>query len=108
MIRGFQTTVMADEDLIEGARWIRADNARAARRFLDLAFATFDRLARFPKSGPLARLKHKRLACVRFCVMPPPFNRWVVFYQWNGAVVVVLRVVYGTQNWRGNPASFFV
>lgn len=53
----YKTRPRADEDLIEGARWIRADNPHAARRFLDLAFETFERLAEFPESGPLARLK---------------------------------------------------
>ncbi len=40
--------------------------------------------------------------------MPPPFNRWLIFYHLIGAEVEILRVIYGTQNWRGNPASFFV
>ena len=97
-----------DDDLIEGARWIRADNPGAARRFLDAAFETFERIATFPEFGPLARFKNKRLAAVRFCVMPPPFNRWLIFYQMGKADVEILRVVYGTQNWRGNPSSFFI
>jgi plasmid stabilization system protein ParE len=103
-----RTTPRADEDLVEGARWIRADNPRAARRFLDAAFETFDRLAKFPESGPLARLKNRRLVGVRFCVLPPPFNRWVIFYIIINDEVEILRVTYGTQNWRGNPASFFI
>lgn len=40
--------------------------------------------------------------------MPPPFNRWLIFYHLVGGEVEVLRVIYGTQNWRGNPATFFV
>ncbi|MGD0744843.1 MAG: type II toxin-antitoxin system RelE/ParE family toxin [Verrucomicrobiota bacterium] len=105
---GYHTLPRVDEDLIEGARWIRADNPRAARRFLDAAFDAFDRLAEFPESGPLASFKNRRLVNVRFWVLPPPFNRWLVFYRLRGGEVEVLRVVYGTQNWRGNPASFFI
>jgi toxin ParE1/3/4 len=103
----YRTLPKADEDLIEGAKWIHADNPQASRRFLDSAFATFDRLANFPESGPPARLKNRRLSDVRFCVLPPPFNRWLVFYRLNKQEIEILRVVYGTQNWRGNPSSFF-
>lgn len=105
---GYRTLPKADEDLIEGARWIRADNSQAARRFLDAAFAAFDRLAEFPESGPVARFKNRRLAGVRFCVLPPPFNRWLIFYRIIGDEIEIIRVLYGTQNWRGNPESFFV
>jgi toxin ParE1/3/4 len=103
-----QTTPSSDADLIEGARWIRADSPEAARRFLDAAFASFDRLARFPQSAPLARLKAQRLAGMRFSVMPPPFNRWLIFYRMKGEKIEIVRVIYGTQNWRGKSASFFV
>ncbi len=105
---GYRTTSRADDDLIASARWILAENPQAARRFLDAAFTCFDRIAAFPEFCPRARLKHRRLAKIRFCVMPPPFNRWLIFYHLIGAEVEILRVIYGTQNWRGNPASFFV
>ena len=107
-MKGYRTTPKADEDLIEGARWIRADNPQAARRFLDAAFDAFDRLAEFPESGPVASFKNRRLANIRFWVLPPPFNRWLVFYRPSRREVEILRVVYGTQNWRSNPSSFFI
>jgi plasmid stabilization system protein ParE len=94
--------------LIEGARWIRADNPQAARRFLDVVFDAFDRLAEFPASGPLARFKNRKLVAVRFSVLPPPFNRWLIFCRLRGNEVEIIRVIYGTQNWRGNPDSFFI
>ena len=106
-MKPYKARPRADEDLVEGAKWIFADNPQAARRFLDVVFETFDRLAEFPESGPLARLKNHRLVGVRFCVLPPPFNRWLIFYQIVNSEVEILRVIYGTQNWRGNPASFF-
>ena len=105
---GCRTTPKADHDLVAGARWILADNPEAARCFLDAAFAAFDRLAEFPESGPLARFKHHRLAGLRFNVMPPPFNRWLIFYRLSGKEIEIVRVIYGTQNWRGNPISFFI
>ena len=107
-MNGYRTTPKADDDLIEGARWIRADNPQAARRFLDAAFDAFERLAEFPESGPLAKFKNRKLANVRFSVLPPPFNRWLIFYQVRAGEVEIIRVIYGTQNWRGKPSTFFV
>ena len=107
-MKGYRTTPRVDEDLIEGARWILADNPQAGRRFLDAAFHAFDRLAEFPESGPVAVFKSRRLVNVRFWVLPPPFNRWLVFYRLNKGEVEILRVVYGTQNWRSNPSDFFI
>jgi toxin ParE1/3/4 len=105
---GYRTRPKADDDLVAGARWILADNPAVARRFLDAAFEAFGRLAAFPESGPLARIKHRRLTGIRFSVMPPPFNRWLIFYRLSGTEIEIVRVIYGTQNWRGNPASFFI
>jgi len=105
---GFRTRPKADQDLVAGARWILADNPAAARRFLDAAFQAFDRLAEFPESGPLARLKQRRLAGVRFSVMPPPFNRWLIFYRGSETGIEIIRVIYGTQIWRSSPAAFFI
>jgi plasmid stabilization system protein ParE len=107
-VSGYRTTPKADEDLVEGARWIRADNPTAASRFLKAAFDAFDRLSEFPESGQLARFKNRNLVRVRFSVLPPPFNRWLVFYQQRGGEIEIIRVIYGTQNWRGNPDSFFI
>ncbi len=105
---GYRTPPKADNDVVECARWILAENPTVARRFLDATFEGFDRLAKFPKSGPMARLKHRRLAGIRFSVLPPPFNRWLIFYRESRKEIEILRVIYGTQNWRGNPASFFI
>jgi plasmid stabilization system protein ParE len=104
----YATRPRADEDLVACARWIQADHPQAARRFLDAAFRTFDQLAQFPKSAPAARLRSKRLKTVRVCVMPPPFNRFLVFYVVDAGEVVILRVLYGTQNWRAQMADFFL
>jgi len=104
----YWTLPKAEEDLIEGARWIYADSPQAARRFLDAAFQSFDRLTDFPEIGPQARFKNRRLAGIRFSVLPPPFNRWLIFYRIHRGKVEILRVVYGTQNWRGNPDAYFI
>lgn len=103
----WKAALEADEDLIAGRDFIRADNDRAALAFLDTAFETFDRLAQFPETGPKANFKHRSLKGVRFCVMPPPFNRWLIFYQPTSDGVEIKRVLYGNVNWRQEPGRFF-
>ena len=95
-----------DEDLIRNAEWIKQDDPDAARRFLDSAFKSFEFLAGFPEAGPKARFKHERLKGIRFWVFPPPFNRWLVFYQIESEAVVILRVLHSSQNWKEEPEGF--
>lgn len=92
-----------DEDLVAHARWIELDNPEAARRFLDAAFKSFEFLATFPEAGPKARFKNERLKDIRFWVLPPPFNRWLVFYWIEHDVVTIIRVLHSSQNWREEP-----
>jgi plasmid stabilization system protein ParE len=96
-----------DDDLIAGREFIRADNDRAARAFLDTAFETFDAIAAFPKMGAAARFHHPGLRGLRFLVLPHPFNRWLVFYRLAGRRVVIERVLYGNVNWQQAPERFF-
>ena len=96
-----------DEDLIAARDFIAADNERAALDFLDAAFEAFDRLAQFPEMGPLARFKKRALKGVRFFVIAPPFNRWLIFYQPTSRGVEIKRVLYGNVNWRQEPERFF-
>jgi plasmid stabilization system protein ParE len=96
-----------DEDLITARDFIAADNEQSARDFLDAAFEAFDRLAQFPEIGPLARFKHRGLKGVRFFVLPPPFNRWLIFYKPADKRLEIMRVLYGNVNWRQEPERFF-
>ena len=96
----------ADADLIRGREWIEADNPKAAQEFLRTARECFDRLAQFPELGVEAKLKGRAFATVRFLVLDPPFNRWIVFYRVTN-LVEIIRVLYGTQNWRKEPKRFF-
>jgi plasmid stabilization system protein ParE len=79
------------------------DNPAAALRFLETAFKSFEFLAGFPEAGPKARLKHARVKDIRFWVLPPPFNRWLVFYRVEAGSVVIIRVLHSAQNWRARP-----
>jgi plasmid stabilization system protein ParE len=96
-----------DEDLLRNAKWIAPDNPDAAQRFLNTAFKSFDFLAGFPEAGPKARLKHERLKDIRFWVLSPPFNRWLVFYRIEAGTVVIVRVLNSAQNWRERCGELF-
>ena len=96
-----------DEDLIAARDFIAADNDRAALDFLDAVFEAFDRLAPFPEVGPRARFKNRALKGMRFLVLSPPFNRWLIFYRPITGGVEIKRVLYGNVNWREEPVCFF-
>jgi plasmid stabilization system protein ParE len=102
----YQAKPQVDEDLVRAAGWIRQDNPDAAERFLDAAFHSFEFLERYPEAGPKCRFRQPRLKEVRFWVLPPPFNKWLVFYRIESDTVYILRVLYGAQNWRDEPESF--
>jgi len=96
-----------DEDLIAGRNFIAADNEAAARDFLDAAFEAFELLAQFPEMGPQARFKNKGLQDVRYFVLTPPFNHWLVFCRPTADGVEIRRVLYGNVNWKQEPERFF-
>jgi len=103
----WQASDETDDDLIAARDFISADNELAARDFLDAAFEAFEQLAHFPAMGPKARFKHRALKGVRFLVLPPPFHRWLIFYQPSVHGVDIRRVLYGNVNWREEPERFF-
>jgi len=99
-------TPAADDDLIHGREWIEADNPEAAQSMLKTAKECFERLCQFPKSGADARFKGNKLSGLRFIVLSPPFNRWIVFYRVTKQIEIV-RVLYGGVNRRQEPRRFF-
>lgn len=96
----------AEADLIAGREWIAADNADAAQEFLQSAKDCFERLTQFPETGAAAKIKGREFSGLRFIVLSPPFNRWIVFYHGTSQIEVI-RVLYGAQNWRNAPRRFF-
>lgn len=103
----WQASPEVDEDLIEGRDYIRGDNDVAARAFQNTAFETFALLGNFPEMGLRVRLRSKQLRDLRFFVLPPPFNRWIVFYRVTDYGVGIVRVLHGSMNWRQEPERFF-
>lgn len=100
------TTPAADEDLQGAREWIELDNPDAAQAMLEAALDCFERLTQFPEMGAEAKLKSREFSGLRFFVLTPPFNRWIVFYQVSHQIEII-RVLYGTQNWRQTPQRFF-
>lgn len=96
-----------DDDLVAARDFIGADNERSARDFLDAAFETFNLLAQFPQMGPLAKFSDPTLKGMRYFVLPPPFGRWLIFYQLHAERVDIRRVLYGNINWKKEPERFF-
>lgn len=103
----WQASTETDEDLIASRDFIAIDNERAALDFLDTAFETFDLLGEFPEMGSQAHFQHPDLQSLRYFVFPPPFNRWLIFYQPTNDGVDIKRVLYGNINWRQEPERFF-
>ena len=68
----WQASPETDDDLIAARDFIAADNEQSALDFLNAAFESFDRLARFPEIGPRARFKHRSLIGVRFLLCHRP------------------------------------
>lgn len=101
----WSTTEQADADLICGREWIEADNPTAAQALLATASECFDRLCQFPQMGAPVKSRSKKLAGLRFMVLSPPYNRWIVFYR-VGKQIQIVRVLYGGCNWRRTPELF--
>ena len=96
----------AEADLEGGRDWIKLDNPEAAVRLIETALECFDRLAQFPETGAAAKIAGREFSSLRFMVLAPPFNRWIVFYNITSRIEIV-RVLYGVQNWRNEPRRFF-
>ena len=95
-----------DDDLIAGRDFIAADNELASIGFLDAAFEDFDQLSNLPEMGPASSFTHGSLKGMRFLVLPPPFNHWLIFYTPTSDGVDIRRVLYGNVNWRQEPERF--
>ena len=103
----WQASSETDEDLIASRDFIAADNEQSAKDFLDAAFETFDLLGEFPEMGSPAHFRHPDLQGLRYFVLPPPFNCWLIFYRPTNHGVDIQRVLYGNINWRQEPERFF-
>ena len=95
-----------DEDLVCIATYLRRENPRAAKRFLDVAFETFAFITNWPEAAPLARLGAHRHRLIRCRALGPPFQNYLVFYLCQGNEVRILRVLHSASNWQADLELF--
>ena len=55
----------------------------------------------------MPRLRSKKLRDLRFFVMPPPFNKWIILYRVTDYGVGIARVLHGSMNWWQESERFF-
>ena len=98
MPRPIDRSERADRDLLDHFTFIHADNAPAAERFLDLAWATFQTIAEHPRAGRLWRSPNRKLAGVRVIPVARPFEKYLVFYRSAGRRIAILTVFHAARD----------
>jgi plasmid stabilization system protein ParE len=94
-----------EADLRQAAEWLERVSAR--ERFSEEVFRVFDFLAQFPDAGTPVRTKQSRFRAFRFLPLGHPFQNFLVFYhQPTSRGPEMVRVIYGTQNWRHQLDKF--
>lgn len=87
----------ARRDIIRYWKIIKADNPDAAARFLDEAEKAMQQIATHP-----ALLGHemgfRRHAGVRSFRLPPPFERYLIFFRLHPRHVEFKRLLHGARN----------
>ena len=86
-------------DLISIARhYSREANQITAERFLDVAEATFRRLASAPGTGARLDLDEPALADLRYSPLPTRFKKYVVIYRPMPDGIEVVRILHGARD----------
>ena len=80
-------TPLAEADLVAAAAWIAAEDPGAATRFLDAAYAAFERLARHPGLG------HRRPDLTGLDLRFWPIRRRYLIVYREASPLQVLRVL---------------
>ena len=76
-------------------------------RFWTLLLRRSNYSVTFRRWGLARGFVRKKLRDLRFFVMPPPYNRWIVFYRVTDYGVGIVRVLHGSTNWRQELERFF-
>ena len=88
----------AENDLIEQAENYDAKSGEElGNRFLAACASGFERVASFPESGTLLRLRHPRLEGLRF-ILVPGFENILIFYVPGDTLVRIVRVLHGKRD----------
>lgn len=87
----------ADNDVLEAAIRIAADNPSAAMRFMDATYETELRLLATPGMGGLAKFEHAAVAGMRFHLVRG-FRKYLIFYIPTADGIDVVRVLHGSRD----------
>jgi toxin ParE1/3/4 len=88
----------AIQDLIEIYEFIVADKIAPAERFLDVAEASFDRIAQMPGIGREWISRQPQFAGMRVYPLPHRYRNYLVFYRLVGEDVEIFRVLHGARD----------
>ena len=91
MVRYFLSS-RAEQDVGDIWDHLGSHSPDAADRMVDRFTAAFDQLAQFPESGE--KLAH-RVQFLRRISVPP----YVIYYQFAGGDVCIVRVLHGSRTW---------
>ena len=81
------------------ARWyVREAGAEVAQRWLDALDATVREVGSTPGLGRRRRFRHPELSGLRSFPIRRPFHRYLLFYRWGAAELVVERVIHGARD----------
>lgn len=87
----------AREDIVEQALYIAEDSPRAANRFLDTVWNTFDLLLATPAMGALRTFDNPALIGVRMWPVKG-FDKRLIFYRPVEGGVEIIRVLHATRD----------
>jgi toxin ParE1/3/4 len=99
-----QRIVLSDaavSDILEQADWYESQaDHRLAERWEKAVTATFLRIAKAPRAGPLCRFKADELLDVRRTLVTG-FPKHLIFYRFRDKELFILRVVHGARDLEG-------
>jgi plasmid stabilization system protein ParE len=87
-----------ERDLSEYYAFIAQDKLEPADRFLEVAKASFARLAENPEVGLPFKSSRRHLHGIYSYPMPSPYRAYIIFYRVTGATLEVITVQQGSQN----------
>lgn len=86
-----------EEDLLEIARYVAADNVEAAQRLLDAIELTFNWICQFPLAGKRIRTPRTQLVGIRMTPVQG-FRDYLVFYLPSEKEIKILYVIHGARS----------
>jgi toxin ParE1/3/4 len=92
MTRRVRTTVHAEEDIRQIARWIARDNVPAAEKWIDDIDRAFSKLIKTPGIGTDRGDIRPKLRSV-------PFGNYLLFFKSSRQYVTIVRVIHAARDY---------